>query len=237
MRIGLVSYRCENRNTAFNISQIELAMKRFRGKADLLCFGEAFLQGFDALCWDYKADKDIALELSSDIIAQLQSWTIRYGISLATGYIEKDREKLYSSYIVISDGRIIHNYRRISKGWKEYTKTDDHYCEGNETKTFHFCGKEIMIALCGDLWEFPDRFKTDGLLIWPVYVNYTVDEWNSEALDEYATQASLVARDVLMINPIDNEPVNHGASFHFQEGQIISKLPFDQEDILLVEIA
>ena len=63
MRIGLVSYRCENRNTAFNMSQIELAMKRSEGKVEMLCFGEAFLQGFDALCWDYDTDKKIALGL------------------------------------------------------------------------------------------------------------------------------------------------------------------------------
>ena len=49
MRIGLVSYRCENRNTAFNMGQIELAMKRSAGKADLLCFGETFLAADDVL--------------------------------------------------------------------------------------------------------------------------------------------------------------------------------------------
>ena len=53
MRIGLVSYRCKNRDVAFNMGQIERAMRHSEGKADLLCFGEAFLQGFDALCWDY----------------------------------------------------------------------------------------------------------------------------------------------------------------------------------------
>ena len=25
--------------------------------ADLVCFGEAFLQGFDSLCWDYAVDQ------------------------------------------------------------------------------------------------------------------------------------------------------------------------------------
>lgn len=128
MRIGLVSYRCENRNTEFNMSQIELAMQRSKGKIDLLCFGEAFLQGFDALYWDYEADKAIALELSSETISRLRSWTVQYGVSLITGYIKRDREKLYSSCVVISEGEIVHNYRRISKGWKEYSKTDGHYC-------------------------------------------------------------------------------------------------------------
>lgn len=236
MRIGLVSYRCENRNTIFNMSQIELAMKRSEGKVDLLCFGEAFLQGFDALSWDYEADKAIALEQSSETIAQLQKWTMQYGISLSTGYIEKDQEKLYSSCVVISDGAIIHNYRRISKGWKEYWKTDGHYCEGNETGTFRLYGKDMELALCGDLWEVPDRFRTKHLLIWPVYVNFTPEEWDHGVLDEYAAQAFLAASDVLMINPIDDEPVNHGGSFHFHNGQTAAKIPFDQEGILIVEI-
>lgn len=142
MRIGFVSYRCENRNTELNMKQIELSMQRSVGKADLLCFGEAFLQGFDSLCWEYESDKEIALELSSETISQLRSWTVQYGIALITGYIEKDKEKLYSSCIVISDGEIVHNYRRISKGWKEYAKTDGHYCEGSETSSFSLQGKK-----------------------------------------------------------------------------------------------
>ena len=236
MKIGLVSYRCENRNTAFNMKQIELAMQRCAGKADLLCFGEEFLQGFDALCWDYEADKAIALELSSDGISQLRSWTKQYGVSLLTGYIEKDGDRLYSSCVVISDGETVHNYRRISKGWKEYTKTNAHYCEGNETGPFYLHGRKLTLALCGDLWEFPGRFRTDQLLIWPVYVNYTVEEWDNGTLEEYAAQAAQAASDVLMVNPIDDKPVNHGGAFHFHGGHTAARLPFDLEDILFVDV-
>lgn len=236
MRIGLASYRCENRNIAFNMKQIELAMKRTERKVDLLCFGEAFLQGFDALCWDYDSDKTIALELSSETISQLRNWTVQYGITLIVGYIEKDEEELYSSCVVISRGEIVHNYRRISKGWKDFSKTDSHYCEGNKTECFQLQKKTVTLALCGDLWEFPERFKTSQLLIWPVYVNYSIEEWNNGILDEYAMQAALVANDVLMINPIDNKPLNHGGAFHFHNGHIIEKIPFDQEGILVVDI-
>ena len=195
MRIGLVSYRCKNRNISFNLSQIERAMKLSEGKADLLCFGEAFLQGFDALSWNYDTDQSIALALSSEAIIQLCDWTVRYGISLITGYIEKAQERLYSSCVVLSDGKIVHNYRRISKGWKEFTKTDEHYCEGTETGAFRLNGKDMTIALCGDLWDFPERFRTEGLLIWPVYVDYPLEEWNSGTVDEYASQAALAASD------------------------------------------
>ena len=45
LKIGLASYRFVNNDMRFNISQIEKGMKAAQGKADLLCFGEAFLQG------------------------------------------------------------------------------------------------------------------------------------------------------------------------------------------------
>ena len=236
MRIGLVSYRCKNRDVSFNISQIEKAMINCAGKADVLCFGEAFLQGFDCLCWDYEVDRSTAVELSSEVFAELRDLTVRYGVSLITGYIEKDRDKLYSSCVVISDGEIIHNYRRISKGWKEYSKTDGHYCEGTDTSPFKLNGENINIALCGDLWDFPEKFSATDLLIWPVYVSFTPDEWKKGLLDEYAAQAALAAKDVLMVNPLDGDPVNHGGSFHFRDGQTAASIPFDEEGILIVSI-
>ncbi len=89
MRIGLASYRVENKNTEFNISQIERAMKEAEGKVDLLCFGEAVLQGFDSLCWDYDVDKEMAVSTDSKVMNRLKNLTVRYGMGIAFGYIEK----------------------------------------------------------------------------------------------------------------------------------------------------
>ena len=236
MRIGLASYRCENRDTAFNMGQIRRAMERAAGKADLLCFGEAFLQGFDAFRWDYGFDRETALELSSEPFARLKSWTAECGVALATGYLERDGEKLYSSCAVIADGEIVRNYRRISKGWKEYTKTDGHYCEGDTTESFRLRGQEMTIALCGDLWDFPERFRTEHLLLWPVWVDYTTEEWEAGTLEEYVAQAALAADDVLMVNPIGRDPANHGGAFYFHGGRVAARLPFDEEGILIAEI-
>ncbi len=234
MKIGLASYRVENKNTEFSISQIEQAMIKASETADLLCFGEAVLQGFDSLCWNYENDKEMAVSTDSETMNRLKNLTKQYGIGIAFGYIEKDGEILYSSYAVIDAGNIVHNYRRISRGWKEFTRTDDHYREGNDTAEFSFRGRTIMVGLCGDLWDYPERFKTDSFLIWPVYVNFSLEDWDREIL-EYAEQAAGIADDVLMINPIDNCPVNHGGAFHFHKGKLIDSLPFDTEDILIVE--
>ena len=235
MKIGLVSYRCENGNLPFNLAQIERALRETQGRVDLLCFGEAFLQGFDSLCWDYEKDKNTALALSSETFDGLRRLTVRYGTALLTGYIEKDGDRLYSSCAVLADGETVHNYRRISRGWKEYTLTDGHYCEGTETGAFRFRGKQIMLTLCGDLWDFPERFRTEHLLIWPVYVNYTAEDWESGIPEEYAAQAALAARDALMVNPIDRDPVSHGGAFRFREGRVAERIPFDREQILIVD--
>ena len=236
MRIGLVSYRCKNKDLAFNLGQIERAMREAHENVDLLCFGEAYLQGFDSLCWSYEADREMALETTSDSILQLAQWTEQYHTALLTGYIERAQERLYSSCIVLADGKMIHNYRRISRGWKEYSKTDAHYAEGNETGAFRFRGQNITLALCGDLWDFPGRFKTDGLLIWPVYVDFSIAEWEQGELADYARQASLAASHVLMVNPIDRDAENHGGAFFFKNGTIVGRTPFDQEKILIVEV-
>ena len=65
MKIGLVSYRCENKNIAFNLSQIKKALDNCKNKVDLLCFSEAFIQGFDCLTWDYEIDKEMAISKDS----------------------------------------------------------------------------------------------------------------------------------------------------------------------------
>ena len=177
MKIGLVSYEFINNDILFNMSQIEKAMKCSQGKADFLCFGESFLQGFDSLNWNYEHDRQVAISSDSPIIQKLCSMTMQYGVDLLFGYMEKCDNSIYSSCAFLERGKIIHNYRRISKGWKEYKISDGHYKEGNHTVEFLYQGQKLMVALCGDIWDFPEKFKTSGILIWPVYVNFTLEEW------------------------------------------------------------
>jgi|SRR5690554_132980 len=235
MKIGLVSYEFVNNDIAFNISQMEKAMRSLQEKVSLLCFGEAFLQGFDALSWDYDNDKHIAISVDSEIMQQLCSMTLRYKVDLLFGYIEKCGDSLYSSCAVIENGKLVHNYRRISKGWKEFRITDSHYKEGTDTSEFLYHGQSIMIALCGDMWDYPERFKANNLLIWPVYVNFNLVEWTQYEV-EYAEQAYFAANQTLMINSISENPKSYGGVFHFVDGKLEKKLSDGTENILIVEV-
>ena len=234
MKIGLAPYKFKNNDIAFNLSQIEKAMQSMQGKADLLCFGETFLQGFDALSWDFEKDKNIAVSQDSPIMRQLCDWTLRYGVDLLLGYLERDGDSIYSSCVVLEQGKNVHNYRRISKGWKEPT-ADGHYQEGNDTREFLYRGRRFQIALCGDLWDFPERFQTDHILIWPIYVNFPLEDWANYE-QEYAEQARLASRQTLLVNSISDDPIAHGGSFYFANGHIEKRTAYDEEEILLVEV-
>ena len=233
MRIGLVSYRCKNRDVAFNMRQIERAMIEAQGKAELLCFGEAFLQGFDSLSWDFGIDRDMAVGRGSETIGTLCRWTEQYGVALLTGYIEREDDRIYSSCIVIGDGRVLHNYRRISAGWKDPRVADAHYKEGTSPVSFTYRGQLFTLALCGDMFDRRELFKTDGVLLWPVYVSYTLEEWE-ECRAEYAAQAALAANRALIVNPIvhDEWPCI-GGTFDIENGRIKKELAFGAEGILI----
>ena len=232
MKIGLASYECRMNDIEFNLAQIEKAVAG-SGDAELVCFGEAFLQGFAAVTSDYTTDIGLAVGQDSLPMTRIRALSSEYRKAIMVGYIEKDGEDIYSSYALIEEGEIIHNYRRISKNWKDYEITNEHYREGNDTKPFLFRGVEMNTALCGDLWIYPEAFRCSGLLIWPVYVNFDLDEEESA---EYAKQAALACERTLLVNPLSKEPLSRGGAFFFENGKIEKKLALDQEKLLIVEI-
>lgn len=234
MILGLAAYKFINNDIEFNISQIEKAIKSSKN-VDMLCFGEAFLQGFDAFNWNYENDKKIAISKDSNIMKTLEKMSKDYNIDLSFGYLEIDDDSLYSSYAIIIDGTLTYNYRRITIGWKEYSKTDLHYKEGEDILTINYKGYDITIALCGDLWECPEKFKNNDLLLWPVYVNFTIEEWETEEI-EYAKQALIACNRTLMINSLSENPNCHGGCWYFQDGIITKKQDFDIEEILSINL-
>ena len=237
MKIALASARIVDRDKNYNLSQMERYMKEAKAlDADLVCFGEAFLQGFNALSWQYEEDKKIALNASSPEFMQIKALTKEIGIDVLFGYNELEDDSLYSSCALIADGTIIHNYRRISRGWKEYSKTDEHYKEGLSVEVFDYKGKKCVIGLCGDLWDYPERFALgEELLLWPVYVCWTKEEWENGGKTEYAEQAKLCCENTLYVNSICDGDAFGGAA-HFLGGIVHEELPIFNEGIMVVKI-
>ncbi len=237
MRIALVAARFVNGDIRHNLSQAwRWSRAAKQAGADLLCFGEAFLQGFDGFVWEYEKDRDMAISTSGPVFQELKDISRQSGIDLMMGFLEIEGETLYSSCALMAAGGLSQLYRRISRGWKEYSRTDAHYQEGSEVKPFAYRGRRCLMALCGDLWDAPERFRGAELLLWPVYVNISREEWGASLMEEYAQQVKELAPDVLMINSLSENPDAFGGCCWFSEGRAQASLAMGTEGLLMVDI-
>lgn len=239
MIIGLTSAKIKDNDTSHNLQQMEhYIIEASKEGIDLLCFGESFIHGFDGLTWDYNEDLKRALIQNDEKICYLQSLALNYGIGISFGYIEKDNNIIYSSNLVIDNtGNIIDNFKRVSIGWKEPIAPNEYYKEGKGFHTFSYKGKIFTTAICGDLWH--DTFLLEAInqpadcLLWPLYVDFAVDDWNSKLFSEYEERVSNFKFPVLMINSYsDKENHAKGGCFVFQDGTTVKQLPMGELGIL-----
>lgn len=245
MKIALASTPVNNKNIEFNMQTMIDAIETVTGQADVIVFGESVLQGFDCLCWDYETDRHMAVALTDVSIQRMCEAAKQYGIAVSFGFIESIGDILYSSQIFIgSDGEIVTVFHRVSVGWKAFSKTDDHYREGQCFEKFCYGGKSFAIGLCGDLWTDgrPGEMKAlnADVVLWPVWCDYKAEEWNDRIKYEYAEQAALCGERVLLVNPfcadMDVTDAAAGGVAYFHNGRIAAEKPSGNSEILIVEV-
>ena len=244
MRCALASMGFINEDLHHNKSVIIDTMITNSTKADIVIFGEAFLQGFYGATFDVEHDAKIAVSQNDPIIREICSIARQYTIAVSFGVIEKVDDCFYSSQITIdTNGSIIDVYRRVSPGWKELFACEQ-YREGNGFHTFSFQGRNIVTGLCGDLWFDNNiteiKHLNPDIVFWPVYTDFNFNEWNQSMKYEYATQAKQFCDTVLYVNSYckdrEGDEIARGGSALFIDGCIRAEIPSGKEDILLVEI-
>lgn len=155
--------------------------------------------------------------------------------------IERDRELLYSSNVVIGeDGNIVDVFRRVSTGWKEPIASNK-YCEGSKFHTFTYKDKIFITAICGDLWYDSNLLEITNeksdIVLWPLYVDYSIKEWEDGTLDEYANRVKCVKSPVCFINSYVNEQNGaNGGCYVFFNGKVVHALPMGKTGILRFEV-
>lgn len=245
MKIALASAPVLNRDIEYNLQAMIEAIADCSSKADLILFGESVLQGFDSLSWDYEIDKKMAVSLTDAPIQRMCECAKHNRIAVSFGFIERGENVLYSSQIFIgADGEIVTVFHRVSVGWKEYTKRDNHYREGVRFERFSYGGKTFSIGLCGDLWTDgrPEEMRAlnADVVLWPVWCDYKADEWNTSIKYEYAEQAALCGRCVLLVNPFCADPgvtdAAAGGAAYFKNRRIVAETPSGNSGILIIEV-
>lgn len=244
MKIALAAVGFITKDINYNFEKIKEIVEKYSDQVDLILFGESFLQGFDCLSWDYSKDINMAIDLDYELINEIRSLCKIYQVSLSVGYIEKDKDKIYSSQLTIDkNGEILDNFRRISIGWKEPI-ADSHYVEGEGFGKFTYLNKSISVALCGDLWYEENCIQMKNLnsdiVLWPVYTDFNYQEWNENIKYEYAEQAEKCGNKVLYVNShcLDRSSydIARGGAVLFNQGEIESEIPAGEEGVLIVEV-
>lgn len=244
MKCALASMGFINENVVFNKNVIIDTMIKYANEADIVIFGEAFLQGFYGATFDIAHDNMLAITQDDPIMKDICSVASQYAVAVSFGFIEKAGEVFYSTQITIdSDGKVVDIFRRVSPGWKE-TFAGEQYCEGKRFHTFRFMGKSIVVGLCGDLWFDENVCEVAELrpdvVFWPVYTDFNYQKWNEEIKYEYAKQAGKICEMVLYVNSycLDKEDheIARGGSALFVNGKIDKEIPSGEEGVLVVEI-
>lgn len=244
MRCALASMGFINNDLQYNKQVIIDTMIKYADSADIVLFGEAFLQGFYAATFEPEHDKALAVTQNDRIIRDICAVAKHYAIAVSFGFIEKSGDIFYSSQITIDkSGTIIDVFRRVSPGWK-LPPANENYCEGEGFHLFSFMENTIAVGLCGDFW-YDSNIKAikelrPDIVFWPVYTDYNYNEWNISAKLEYADQAGLIGGKVLYVNSVcldkEADEIARGGSVLFADGKIEGEVPAGQEAVLLIEV-
>ena len=134
-------------NDPFVITKYDVTA--YSASADIVIFGEAFLQGFYGATFDMEHDTQIAISQDDPIIKEICSAAKQCLTAVSFGFIEKEGSCFYSSQITIdANGSVIDLYRRVSPGWKE-SFASTQYREGNGFHAFQFMDQKVVVGLCG----------------------------------------------------------------------------------------
>lgn len=244
MRCALAALGFINGDIAHNQKILMDTLKVCASQADLILFGESYLQGFYGTTFCPEQDAKIALSTDSPVITAIRKAAQDAGTAISFGFLEKAGNCFFSSQLTIDGhGNIADLYRRVSPGWKEPFAAEQ-YREGQGFHTFSLLGKQVVVALCGDLWFDHNvaqiRQLEPDLVLWPVYTDYTTDQWNTSIKHEYAAQAAAVCDTVLYVNSLCIDPhpeaLAKGGAALFHRGTILREVPSGAEAILMVEI-
>lgn len=241
MKIGLASKEFINGNIYKNTKTILSTMMKNKD-LDYIFFPESFLQGFDALEFNYDVDKYRALALDGRVIGNFKDYCKGLNQGLGFGYIESVGDRLYSSFLVINkEGQIVHNFRRLSPGWKE-KHADSYYLEGKNFETFNIEGRTFVSAICGDLWDDKNLAKLHELdydyVLWPNYNSYTIEKWEGGEREEYGQRARLIGENVFWFNSHNEEGSlkAYGGAIYFKKGEIYKELAMGEKGVLKIEL-
>lgn len=156
MKVGYIQTSPILKDKQRNFEDIEKLIQDF--KIDLIVLPELFATGYNFI------SKEEVAELAEDNDGETAQFLIKIahltGAIIVGGFIEKDRDKIYNSAMIVSNKGVIDTYRKIHLYFKEKLW----FSPGNKLlKVNEINGIRIGIMICFD-WIFPETARTLALL-------------------------------------------------------------------------
>ncbi len=164
------------------------------------------------------------------------------GCSLVFGYPERTDDKLFNSCILISDGKIVGNYRK--QNLPNYAVFDEkrYFLEGDSPCFWNFRGFKIGFSICEDIWV-PETAKRLGNESVDFVINVNASPFHSgkgKEREKIIKKASAVAKAPIFYNNLiggQDELVFDGASFVVNKrGEVLAKAESFKEDSITLTI-
>ncbi|MBU1355832.1 MAG: carbon-nitrogen hydrolase family protein [Candidatus Edwardsbacteria bacterium] len=217
--------------------------------ADLVLFPEACLTG---LINNDQPDHDLLLgqTVPGSITDKLCSLSAEKNISIALGLLERVKNSLYDTAILISpDQGIVLKYRRMSPGWHGLQADQNRYRQGTGIESCGIAGLRTAFLICGDLFvdAICSRLSAVNpqILFLPMsrsFANGSADQerWNTEELPEYSKRVAAIKVPTLMVNYIgcrEQGDTSFGGAVVFSaDGQIKDQLPLGKPGMIYFDL-
>lgn len=147
MNIAVAQFEPEDGDKAYNLSVIEALTKKAESRdADLISFHEMSVTAYTFL--KDLSEKELN-ELAEPVpdgksTRELMRISDDYNMPILAGLLEKDEDKIYNTYVVVS------GHKLVAKSRKLHPFISDHLSPGNEYVVFDLLGWKCGILICYD---------------------------------------------------------------------------------------
>ncbi len=217
----------------------DYAQNAERHGADLVCFPECFLQGYD-IRPEYIAS--VAVELGSPLFKNVLRSFVSVEPIIVFGLIEKDVGIAYNAAIAIKDGKVIAHYRKTHLLEREAQV----FGRGSGSPIFEVQGTKVGINICYDLC-FPESVERAAALGARVLVcpcnnmlpHDIAEEWKSRHNELRSRHAK--AYDVWIVSSDvtgkRDQYISYGpTSVIDPQGTVVAQVPIQEVGMVVAEV-
>lgn len=147
MKIAVAQFEPRDGDKSYNLSVIEALTKKAKSQgADLISFHEMSITA-------YTFTKNLSLneiaELAEDVpngssTRELMRISDKYEIPILAGLVEKENDKIYNTYVCVSNNELVAKYRKLHPFISQFMSAGDEYV------VFDLLGWKCGILICYD---------------------------------------------------------------------------------------